>query len=137
MKGVQIRTEQDLNIPEIMVDPEQIKQVLLNLVINAIQAMPSGGAIVLRAVSLGDSVSLEVVDQGIGISSEQIERVFDPFFTTREEGTGLGLSIAASIISQHGGQIEPQRNSDRGMTFSVILPVGSAEAPAAASAEGK
>ncbi len=124
MKGVQIRFAGAADMPEIMVDAEQIRQVLLNLVLNAIQAMPDGGDIVLRVVRDRDSVSLDVVDQGSGISQEQVERIFDPFFTTRQEGTGLGLSIAARIISQHGGQIEPRHNPDRGMTFSVILPAG-------------
>lgn len=138
IKGIKIRIEEDPHSAEIMVDPEQIKQVLLTLVINAVQAMP--GAVVRSFFAPYheiDSVSLDVVDQGIGIFSEQLERIFDPLFTTRQEGTGLGLSIAARIISQHGGQIEPHRNPDRGMTFSVILPVGTAEASTAASVEGK
>jgi signal transduction histidine kinase len=138
MKGVQIRLAGAADMPEIMVDAEQIRQVVLNLVLNAIQAMPSGGEILLRAARDGDSVSLDVVDQGVGISQEDLERIFDPFFTTRQEGTGLGLSIAARIISQHGGQIEPRRNPDQGMTFSVILPAGSAQTPTQAiSEEGK
>jgi signal transduction histidine kinase len=138
MKGVQIRVAEAAGMPEIMVDAEQIKQVLLNLVLNAIQAMPNGGEIVLRVARDHDAVSLDVVDQGVGISQEHVECIFDPFFTTRQEGTGLGLSIAARIISQHGGHIEPRRNSERGMTFSVILPAGSTRPPMqAVSEEGK
>jgi signal transduction histidine kinase len=105
------------------VDPEQIKQVLLNLVINAVQATPNGGRICLRANREGDWVRAEVEDEGVGIPSEDLERIFDPFFTTRSNGTGLGLSIAYQIVSQHGGHIATSRNLQRGMTFSVTLPV--------------
>lgn len=110
-------------LPTISVDPEQIKQVLLNLVINAVQATPNGGKISLRANRDGDWVRVEVEDAGVGISPEDMERVFDPFFTTRSSGTGLGLSISYQIVSQHGGHIAIRRNPERGMTFSVTLPV--------------
>lgn len=135
MKGVHIRVDSENALPEISVDAEQIKQVLLNLAINAIQAIQSGGEVVLRAVKKGDAICLEVEDEGVGIAPDDIERIFNPFFTTKQEGTGLGLSIAARIISQHGGQIEPWRNPNRGMTFSVILPAGSAETQAASMEE--
>jgi two-component system, NtrC family, sensor histidine kinase HydH len=122
MAKVQIRVEPVPELPAISMDQEQIKQVLLNLVINAIQAMPTGGEVVLRAVADNHEVRLEVRDQGIGIAEEHLERIFNPFFTTRQEGTGLGLSIAERIVTQHGGRIEPRRNQASGMTFSVILP---------------
>jgi signal transduction histidine kinase len=95
----------------------------LNLAINAIQAMPQGGEIVLAARRRGGQVVLEVRDQGCGISAEHMDRIFDPFFTTKENGTGLGLSVAHQIVSQHGGILTAERNSDRGMTFSVSLPL--------------
>ena len=106
-------------MPAVFVDPEQMKQVLLNLVINAIQAMPGGGEVVMRAVQNAESVVLEVQDEGVGIPPEDLERVFDPFVTTRPNGTGLGLSIAYQIVSQHGGHITVHRNPERGMTFRV------------------
>ncbi len=99
--------------------------MLLNLVINAIQAMPSGGEIVLRAARTRESIILEVQDEGVGIPPEDLERVFNPFVTTRPDGTGLGLSIAYQIVNQHGGHIAAQRNPARGMTFRVTLPLGS------------
>ncbi len=111
------------DLPPLPVDAEQIKQVLLNLVINAVQAMPSGGQVTLRASLEGDSARVEVEDEGVGIPAENLERIFDPFFTTRTNGTGLGLSIAYQIVSQHGGHIAAKRNPQRGMTFSVTLPV--------------
>jgi signal transduction histidine kinase len=123
MAKVVLRIEAAGDLPPIAVDVEQIKQVLLNLVINAIQAMPNGGHITLRAARDRENVQVEVEDQGVGIPAENLERVFDPFFTTRSSGTGLGLSIAYQIVSQHGGHISAGPNPQHGMTFSVTLPV--------------
>jgi len=123
MAKVAIRVENVEPLPPVSVDPEQIKQVLLNLVINAVQATPEGGQITLRAGREGNWVRVEVEDEGIGIPPGDMERVFDPFFTTRSCGTGLGLSIAYQIVSQHGGQIAARTNPQRGMTFSVTMPV--------------
>jgi signal transduction histidine kinase len=123
MSHTSVRIDAGDDVPAVLVDPEQMKQVLLNLVINAIQAMPSGGEVVLRSVKNSDSVILEVQDEGIGIPPEDLERVFNPFVTTRPDGTGLGLSIAYQIVSQHGGHIAARRNPGQGMTFTVTLPV--------------
>lgn len=123
MANVNLWVERRGELPAVSIDQEQIKQVLLNLVINAVQAMPTGGQITLRAVQEGDNVRVEVEDEGKGIPSEDLERVFDPFFTTRGDGTGLGLSIAYQIVSQHGGHITARPNVKRGMTFAVTLPV--------------
>ncbi len=110
-------------------DPEQLKQVLLNLVINAIQAMPGGGEIEVKVDRQGEGVAVSVKDQGIGIAPEHLDRVFDPFFTTKEAGTGLGLSVAHQVITQHGGHIQAARNPDRGMTFSISLPLHTRSMP--------
>jgi len=123
MSRASIRIDSGDDVPSVLVDPEQMKQVLLNLVINAIQAMPSGGEVVLRSLKNGDSVILEVQDEGTGIPAEDLERVFNPFVTTLPNGTGLGLSIAYQIVSQHGGHIAARRNPGQGMTFTVTLPV--------------
>ena len=125
MSGTKVRIESTGGVPTVSIDPEQMKQVLLNLVINAIQAMPAGGEVVIRAAREADFVVLEVQDAGVGIPAEDLERVFNPFVTTRADGTGLGLSIAYQIVSQHGGHITAQRNPERGMTFRVTLPLGS------------
>jgi len=103
-------------------DPEQMKQVLLNLVMNAIQATPQGGTVVLAAQEDGNKVTIDVHDQGCGISEDCLDRVFDPFFTTKETGTGLGLSVAHQIVSQHGGTLTVARNSPDGVTMRVSIP---------------
>jgi two-component system, NtrC family, sensor histidine kinase HydH len=104
-------------------DSEQLKQVILNLILNAIQAMPEGGDIVLEARPHGDKLSIQVVDQGCGIKPEDMDKVFDPFYTTKDSGTGLGLAVAFQIVNQLGGTLTHRANQDKGMTFSLILPV--------------
>jgi two-component system sensor histidine kinase HydH len=109
--------------PAVESDPEQLKQVLLNLTINALQAMPEGGRIELSAGEREGSIVIAVRDQGQGIPTDELDRVFDPFYTTKETGTGLGLAVAHQIVTQHGGTLRAERNPDRGMTFSVTLPL--------------
>ncbi len=128
MARVDILVESASTLPQVAIDPEQIRQVLLNLVINAIQAMPNPGQIRLRAIHEGENVRIEIEDEGIGIPADDVERIFDPFFTTRSDGTGLGLSIAYQIVSQHGGHITAKRNPERGMTFTVTLPLAASTA---------
>ncbi len=124
--SIRIRQAVAPGLPTLVGDPEQLTQVLLNLALNAIQAMPDGGEIVLSARREGNGILMEVRDQGVGVPEEDWERIFDPFFTTKSDGTGLGLSIAHQIVAQHGGAIRAARNPDRGMTFSVWLPGGAA-----------
>jgi signal transduction histidine kinase len=114
----------------IQVDPEQIKQVLINLVQNAADSIAHDGTITLRArhdrkhLSNGetDVVILEVADTGKGIPPEIQKRLFDPFFTTKDTGTGLGLSIAAGIVQKHGGALQYQTHVHHGTTFGIVLP---------------
>lgn len=121
--GITIRKTVPASLPVIEFDPEQIKQVVLNLAINAIQAMPRGGVLELAVSRRDAAVVLSVKDEGEGIPVENLDRIFDPFFTTKENGTGLGLSVAHQIVSQHGGVIEAQRDAVKGTTFSVVLPI--------------
>jgi signal transduction histidine kinase len=106
----------------LLCDPEQIKQVLLNLTLNAIQAMPEGGDISFSAASEGNYALIRVRDQGSGIPQQDVDSIFDPFFTTKENGTGLGLSVAYQIVEQHGGTLEVESNSSEGATLSLRLP---------------
>ncbi|HRE29311.1 MAG TPA: ATP-binding protein, partial [Anaerolineales bacterium] len=119
--------EADLPADPVMTvyDSRQIEQVLINLIQNAAQAMPSGGAVRIALRVTGVYALLTVADTGVGIGPEQIGRVFDPFYTTKSEGegTGLGLSVTYGIISQHGGEIWASSERDRGTTFSIRLPI--------------
>ena len=117
------RKELAENLPPVECDPEQLTQVLLNLTINAIQAMPQGGQIVFFAGRSDRTMIIEVRDEGSGVSEQTMERIFDPFFTTKETGSGLGLSVAYQIVLQQSGVLTAKRNQDRGMTFSVQLPL--------------
>jgi len=112
-------------LPPITLDKEQIKQVILNLLMNAIQAMPTGGELDMggRLSKDGSWVELTIQDSGIGIPREDLERLFDPFFTTKEGGIGLGLSIAHRIIDQHHGKIEVESTPGKGTLFTISLPV--------------
>jgi signal transduction histidine kinase len=114
----------------VRVDPQQIDQVLINLIQNAAESIGRNGTITLRARSsltplAGHAtpvVILEVIDTGKGIPLKVQERLFDPFFSTKETGTGLGLSIAARIVEKHGGALQYQTEVDRGTTFGIVLP---------------
>lgn len=110
-------------LPEIECDPEQLKQVLLNLLINAIQANDGAGQVRITAAAGDQRVSIAIRDQGCGIPAEQRDRIFDPFFTTKENGTGLGLAIASKIVEQHGGLLAADDNPDHGMTLRLELPL--------------
>jgi signal transduction histidine kinase len=113
-------------IPEITCSPSQINQVFLNLVTNAVQAMPGErGTITLTTRKEGEGVAIDVEDNGAGIPSDVLSKIFDPFFTTKEvgKGTGLGLSISYKIIQQHGGRIDVESTPDVGTKFSVWLPL--------------
>lgn len=123
---VDLRKEIEPGVSTAKCDPEQIKQVLLNLVMNAVQAMPRGGTILLRVREDETQITMDVEDQGTGIDPVSVERVFDPFFTTKDTGTGLGLSVAYQIVRRHGGNLTIPRNSPNGATFRVSLPLRAA-----------
>jgi two-component system, NtrC family, nitrogen regulation sensor histidine kinase NtrY len=119
--GVSIRREVEPGLPAVMADRDQILQVLLNLVRNALDAMPAGGMLSLAARRSGDAVAFTVTDSGQGIAAEDLARVFEPYFTTKEGGTGLGLAIAHRIAEEHGGQLEAASSPGRGATFTLTL----------------
>lgn len=110
-------------LPKLECDPEQIKQVLLNLTMNAMQAMPGGGSVRVEAQARGSEMDIDVHDQGPGILPGDADRIFDPFFTTKEAGSGLGLSVAHQILTQHGGSLSIARNSKEGATLRITLPL--------------
>jgi signal transduction histidine kinase len=117
--------------PMVLGDSTKLEQVCLNILINAMQAMPSGGTIRIAsaiAPSAGhDFVNLSFADQGIGISPENLPRLFDPYFTTRIGGTGLGLAIADRIVTDHGGRILVESAPGKGTVMTVCLPLAEAQ----------
>lgn len=110
-------------LPKVWIDVHQIQQALVNLMLNAIQAMEKGGRLRIRTYQDGERVAVEVKDTGIGIPSFHLKRIFDPFFTTKSEGTGLGLSITHKILEAHGGTIDVQSIEGQGSTFTLFIPV--------------
>jgi signal transduction histidine kinase len=140
--GTDVRLQLDLTpgVSQVLADPARIEQVLLNLIVNARDAMPAGGVIQVRTANIvlaagtprtmqiglapGNFVLLTVTDDGIGMDQATQARIFEPFFTTKEtgRGTGLGLSTVYGIIRQTGGAIDVTSEKDRGATFCVYLP---------------
>ncbi len=115
----------DFELPAIKGIPDQFRQVVLNLLMNAAEAMPSGGHITVRTQSLPeqDNILLSVADTGPGIASEFLSRIFEPFVTDKKAGTGLGLSITHDIVGQHGGTIQAENNPLGGAIFKILLPI--------------
>jgi signal transduction histidine kinase len=108
----------------IKIDPSQIKQVLLNIFLNAIEAMPKGGKITVKTITGSDgTLEIDIADTGSGISKEHLKHIFDPFFTTKDSGSGLGLSIVHQIIQNHGGKITAESEIDIGTEFRIKLPL--------------
>ncbi|MHB8072925.1 two-component system sensor histidine kinase NtrB [Desulfosporosinus fructosivorans] len=116
----QVRNQ--LDEKEVEVDPDQMKQVILNILINAIDAQGEGGVIQLERVSQAGFVGFSVSDEGSGISPDDLPYIYDPFFTTKETGTGLGLSVVHRILDQHGGKIVTTNRGERGVRVEIQLP---------------
>jgi len=110
-------------VPPLVLNADQIRQVFINVVRNAIQAMPNGGLITVEVTCARGQVVVSVTDSGCGIPQEQMEKIFDPYFTTRDGGAGLGLMIVQQIVSEHGGEVLVASNPGKGTTMTVRLPV--------------
>jgi len=120
--GVTLRLALPARLPAVTADPDHVKQVLLNLVVNALQAMREGGTLTLDARAERERVTLGVADTGPGIPPEILPRVFDPYFTTKPGGLGLGLTIARRIAEAHGGALEVSSVAGQGTRFALSLP---------------
>jgi signal transduction histidine kinase len=126
--GVEVTVERTMRLPEVEADAEQLKEVMANLMINACEAMKKFGAITIREEVDGDETEnplavIRLSDNGPGISETMKLKIFDPFYTTKDEGTGLGLSIAMRIIEEHGGSLDLESEEGTGATFIIRLPV--------------
>ncbi len=139
LSGVEEQTDMPEDLPAVCGDYKSLQQVFLNLFINAIQAMPTGGILSTRASVSddGDWVKIDVRDTGMGIDHTDIPHIFDPFFTTKEvgKGTGLGLSVTYGILQKHGGNIEVHSQPGMGATFTITLPVRREESASYPSGE--
>ena len=125
---VSVQVERHKRLPVVEADPDRLKEVLVNIMVNACEAMKGGGAIVIREeetldASLGQVAVVRIRDNGPGIEEGLRARIFEPFFTTKEEGSGLGLSIAVRIVEEHGGRLNLESRKGQGAEFSLILPV--------------
>lgn len=121
-RGLTVRRELARRLAEVPLDAAQLKQVLVNLVKNALQAMTKGGTLTLSTGANSDGVWVSVADTGGGIPSDQLGRIFEPFYTTKKRGTGLGLMIVQRIVREHGGRIDVESHVGKGTTFRVWLP---------------
>jgi signal transduction histidine kinase len=130
LNNVQIITEFDSNIPDIWCEENQLKQVFVNILKNAIEAMDNGGKIFVQIKKIDDSnILIRFIDQGLGIEQERIDRLGEPFYSTKEKGTGLGLMVSFRIIERHNGKIKISSVKNQGTTVDVILPATIRQVP--------
>jgi nitrogen fixation/metabolism regulation signal transduction histidine kinase len=120
--AIDCQLELDENVGTIAADPDLVRRALSNLVLNAMDAMPNGGTLRLRSRRDDGKARIEIADTGAGLTREECERIFTPYYTSKQHGTGLGLAIVQSVVSDHGGRISVQSEPGRGTTFVVELP---------------
>lgn len=121
--NVSLKLELAEELPRIPLDAEQFRRVLLNLVKNSLEAMPSGGTLRIETQLDGEFVAISVSDTGIGMTEEVRQRIFQPLFTTKEKGLGVGLTVVREVVVAHGGSIACESQKDEGTTFRIFLPV--------------
>ena len=122
-ENIELTEKLDSGLSVVEIDPDQIQQVLVNMVTNAVQAMPDGGKLTVGARENAKFLDVEITDTGAGIPQESVNRIFEPLFTTRAKGIGLGLAVSKSIIDRHGGQVEVKSKAGKGTTFNIKLPL--------------
>jgi signal transduction histidine kinase len=122
-KHIRLQKKYETSLPEIPVDPTQIKQVFLNILMNAVESMPDGGKLDVNIESVDESIKIYIIDTGKGIQQGVLENIYDPFFTTKPSGTGVGLSVSLKIIEDHGGTIGATSKQEKGTTMLITLPM--------------
>jgi len=125
-QGVEVRRETDPRLPKVPIDARLVRQAVINVAVNALQAMPRGGQLAVRVRLDGGAVALEVEDTGPGIPEEVRHRIFEPFFTTKASGTGLGLAVVKRIVDGHGGELVVHTRPGAGTLFRIRLPLSAA-----------
>jgi len=122
-KNINLYKKFEPGIPQISVDPGQIKQVVLNILRNAVESMPDGGDLTIEIKTVGESIKINITDTGKGMTEEVLKNIFNPFFTTRSSGTGIGMAISLKIIEDHGGHINVESEYGKGTTMSISLSI--------------
>ncbi|MEM2144136.1 MAG: MEDS domain-containing protein [Candidatus Jordarchaeaceae archaeon] len=122
-KKIEVFIEIEQGLPKLMIDPLIVQRVLSNLIVNALQAMPKGGRLTIRALKKEESVFINVQDTGAGIPEENMSKIFQPLFTTKSKGQGLGLAVCKKLVEAHGGSIIFESRRGRGSTFTVEIPL--------------
>jgi len=125
--GIELREQYTPDLPRCLADEKLLKQAVLNIILNAQQAMPDGGEIILRTSADNGRITIEIIDTGHGIPDRIRDKVFGPFFSTKEDGSGLGLVVTRRIIDQHGGTIEFVSEPGKGTDFSIHIPQAPAD----------
>ncbi len=120
--GIAIYKNYEPEIRPFPFDAELMERVFYNLLLNAAQASPPGGAVTVKTRAAGGAAEIAVIDRGVGIGPEQIDNMFNPFFTTKPDGVGLGLAIVSKIVDEHGGKITVDSEPGKGSVFRVLLP---------------
>jgi len=122
-ENIKVNQKIDSPSPRVFIDPRQIGQVLSNLVANSFQAMPDGGELTITTHKEKDNVVLTVADTGVGISDENLKKIFEPLFTTKAKGIGLGLAVSKNLVEANGGEIKVESEEGEGSTFTLMLPI--------------
>ncbi|MCG3118417.1 MAG: Adaptive-response sensory-kinase SasA [bacterium] len=123
MAGIRLRTNYQAAAPEAWIDANLLGQVFVNLILNATDAMESGGELTIRTVSRDETIEIQIADTGKGIPPEDLEKIYDPFFTTKTDGIGLGLAFVTRIVEQHRAQIIVESQIGKGTQFTLLLPI--------------
>lgn len=123
--NIEVDTKLAKDLPKVTVDADQMRQVFVNLILNATQVMPKGGTLTLKTKKEGEEAVISIKDTGFGISKQNMRKLFEPFFTTKDDvqGVGLGLSVSYGIVKRHHGRIEVQSKEGKGTTFTIYLPL--------------
>ena len=122
-KGINIKEEDEDNLPAVLIDKDQITQAVLNILLNSIEAVDKNGEIMIDVKRVNDGIQLSISDNGKGISKENVDKIFEPFFTTKKSGTGIGLALVKKIIDMHNGKIAIESKEGQGTRFIISLPV--------------
>ena len=119
---IEVRSHLSEETPAMFGSPDQLRQALLNLLLNALQAMPQGGTLTVSTAASSNTLKVSVADTGLGIDPTTKDKIFDPYFTTKEKGSGLGLTIVRRVIRDHGGEIKVKSELSKGTEFELLIP---------------